>query len=178
MGPSSLQPRTKTQNRRETHERSSKTGPDAQGLSVRAPKRGITDTLEDVRHEALFDLGVRWERLRRRPYWAWLAPLGFTLVGAGIGAIASDAKWDSTGVLLSLIVGGVLLMASRMVGLQRVESLEDLCDDFMRYLDRWPCEDPDHDTNSAHVQAIASQSSGTKTLVGFGLRRFVSGGHR
>lgn len=150
------------------------TDPASLGLTAaRRPKKGITDTLEDVRHEALFDLGVRWERLRRRPHWAWLTPVGYTLVGAGLGAGIQGAEWTSTGVLLCLVAGAILLVAARMVGLQRTESLEDLCEDFMRYLDRWPCEDADYETNSAHVRSIADASRGTATLVGFGLRRFI-----
>lgn len=140
---------------------------------VRAPKEGAGATLDDVRHEALFDLAVRWERLRQRPHWTWLAPAGYAVAGAGAGAALSGAKIQDSGVLVSFIVGGVLLLASRMVTAQRIESLDDLCDDFLRYLDRWPCDDPGHELNSDHVKSLASQSKGTKANLGIGFNRML-----
>lgn len=144
--------------------------PSGQG---RAPRPGVATTLEDVRHEALFDLAVRWERLRQRPNWTWLAPAGYAITGAGVGAAMSGTSLWNPWVVSCILGGAVLLLASRMVTAQRIESLDDLCDDFLRYLDRWPCDDPGHELNSLHVKALAAQSRGTKATVGIGFNRLL-----
>jgi|SRR5919198_1257615 hypothetical protein len=120
------------------------------------PDPAYVQQLGGVRGMEMVDLAIRAERLPHAPYAGILGSAGFTLLGAGLGALIAGADFTSGGVLGTLCGGTALLVGAFLVRVQRTENLGHFCADFMRYIDRWP---PIHggEANSAYVRRVASQ---------------------
>jgi hypothetical protein len=113
--------------------------------------------LGDVFRGDVLEIGIRLELLRRAIRGWWLLPVGSLLTGAGLGAWIQGAHMN-VGTAICLAAGIALLIGALMNRAERTENLHNLCEAYMRFVDRWPSELEGHRTNSAYIQAEASKS--------------------
>jgi hypothetical protein len=124
-----------------------------------SPEEQYRRTLGGVQHVEVIDFAIRFQRLRCvRPFSTLLSTAGWLLVGAGAGALVQDGK-VTTRVWLSVLPGAALLLGALLGRQERSENLHNLCEDFLRFVDRWPTMFADYATNSAYVRAEAATDS-------------------
>lgn len=113
--------------------------------------------LGDVLRGDVLEIGIRLELLRRAIRGWWLLPAGSLLGGAGLGAwIQAGEMNPGTGICLA---AGVAFLLSAFVNrAERTENLNNLCEAYMRFVDRWPSELEGHKTNSAYVKSEAAKN--------------------
>jgi hypothetical protein len=122
-------------------------------LAARADMR----PLGDVFRGDVLEIGIRLELLRRAIRGWWLLPAGSLLGGAGLGSWIQGGHMN-IGTAACLAAGAALLLGSFVNRIERTENLHNLCDAYMRFVDRWPSELEGHQTNSAYVKAEAQKS--------------------
>jgi hypothetical protein len=108
-----------------------------------------------VRKPDLIDYWTRFARLRGvRRAW-WLQPLGWTLIGAALATWAADGHLKSFQVGGVLLLGGLCVFCDRQINKELTENVENICNDFGRFLARWS-EGPDHDMSNEYVSFLES----------------------
>jgi hypothetical protein len=115
-----------------------------------------TKTLGNVNRVEVIDYAIKFQRLRHRIPTAWLAHGGLLLLGAGIGAWVQDDKVSMGYSALVVGIGAALLVGATMIGKERAENLDNLCDDFLRFVDRWPPMEQHYECNSDYVKDVAA----------------------
>jgi hypothetical protein len=115
----------------------------AEGAQRALPLYGSGKPLDEMRYPPLYQHSKRLGRLNDWDGSEPLIGLGVALVAGGSGAALTGAPLGSKGVLLSLVVGGVLILAGVLVRRENVESARNLKKDFDRDLSLWEQGDPD-----------------------------------
>lgn len=123
-----------------------------------------------VRRDEVCDWGIRFERLRHKVPLGWISTVAWLLLGTGLGVWAQNGKMN-TGALICFVAGGMLLVGLSFAHGDRVENLNNLCDDFLRFVDKWEPMDG-HDKNSAYVLAVVgSDRQASLTRLGQAVRK-------
>jgi hypothetical protein len=110
--------------------------------------------LLEVGHVEVCEYAIKFERLRRRVPIAWITPVAGILAGAGLGAYVQEGKWQTLSAV-SCAVGFTLLVALSFARQERAENLHNLCDDFLRFVDRWQAMEG-YDKNSEYVREVVN----------------------
>lgn len=105
-----------------------------------------------VRRDEVCDWAIKFERLRHKIPMAWLSTVAWLLIGTGLGVWAQNGKVNF-GAALSLVAGLMLLVGLSLTHIDRAENLHNLCDDFLRFVDKWDPMDG-HTKNSAYVLSV------------------------
>jgi hypothetical protein len=110
---------------------------------------GAKAPMRDVRKPDLVDFWTRFARLRGVKRAWWLGSLGWALVGAGLAAWSTGEHFGTFQVVGLLVLGLVLVGGDRMLVQERTENVENICNDFGRYLARWS-EGPEHEMSAEY----------------------------
>lgn len=93
--------------------------------------------VEHMRHVDLLDYWKRWNRLRSAPKGAFLQPLGYAVLGAGLATWATGEAFGTLWVAGLLGIGIALLVGDYAASEQRTDSVDAICSDFEDFIARW-----------------------------------------
>lgn len=144
---------------------------DAASDSPAALLNQFTRPLQGALQADVIDWAVKFERARKPNWSALLGSGGLLLVGAALSALVGDDKWDAMPVLLPAATGVALLLGAAAAGWMRTENLGSLCQDFLRYVDRWEPMYPEYGKNSDYIKATAREGSPVAAVKSYLARR-------
>lgn len=119
----------------------------------------------DLRLADVVDYVIRFERIRRLPGYAWFLPIGLTVGGAGLGALIQS--WEFQIIPLVAFLGGAGLVLAYYTGKsQETESLAVVCNDFLRFINRWGPLVEGHESNAAYAKAVLELEAKSESRLG------------
>ena len=133
-------------------------GEQAQAQPALNVRPGWKQPLRDMRPRDVIEVGVTFERMRRRTPIAWLQSGAAAVSGAGLGAVLDGG--GGVGAYAALFVGAGLVVGIQFAIHERNVDVANACGQFLRLMDQYPpMGEHELPTNSAYVRTIVASEN-------------------